>query len=214
MKRRVVILAMGLVLFSFSTSCGEQTQNDNTNKTSEAVEESSTPEESLSPDESSIPEDYQPTSKIAMSLEDLSDGEKFNFGDTWNLTLSETEEKIGMKLEAMHEIGNVKNYRIPDDVYFVEAERDAIMGMQFIDDKMQMVALSIKESDSDIREQLYQKLCEKIKSLYGEPDRNEIIEEIGDTSTWIAESEEEKTMMGCENNAKAEEVTVLIHFVP
>ena len=214
MKRRVVILAMSLVLFSFSTSCGEQTQNDNANKTSESVEESSTPEESLSPDESSIPEDYQPTSKIAMNLEDLSDGEKFNFGDTWNLTLSETEEKIGMKLEAMYEIGNVKSYRIPDDVYFVEAERDAIMAMQFIDDKMQMVALIIKESDSDIREQLYQKLFEKIKSLYGEPDRNEIVKEIGDTSIWIAESEEEKTMMGCENNAKAEEVTVLIHFVP
>ena len=88
------------------------------------------------------------------------------------------------------------------------------MAMQFIDGQMQMVALIIKESDSDIREQLYQKLFEKIKSLYGEPDRNEIVKEIGDTSIWIAESEEEKTMMGCENNAKAEEVTVLIHFVP
>lgn len=87
----------------------------NVENPSEQIKPSSTPQEQTSTSETQ--------GKIAISLKELKDGEGFGFGDTWNLSLEETEEKLGMELEPLSEVGNVKNYRISDDVYLVEAER-------------------------------------------------------------------------------------------
>lgn len=158
-------------------------------------------------------EEFLPTSKNAISLKDLKGQAGFELGNTWNLSLEEIEETLGMELEQLSEVGNVKNYRIPDDVYLVEAEKDAIFGMQFIDEKMQMAAFSMKESDSNVRDQLYQKIGDELKNLYGEPDINQAVNDISESIQWKSESDGRVTMMACENNAKAEEVCVFIHFL-
>lgn len=214
MKKQIATLIMGISILGFMTSCGEQEENESINKTPEQIEETSDLEETPTPEETQAPEESLPTSPNAISFKDLSNGEEFGLGDTWNLTLNEIEEETGMKLEALSELDNIKNYRMPEDVYLVEAEREATMGMQFIDDKMQMIALSVKESDSDMREQLYQKFGSELKNLYGDPDSSVTKNDIGESLLWKSESGEAVTLLMCENNGKTEEVCVAIHIVP
>lgn len=109
MKKQIATLIMGISIFVFMTSCGEQEKNESINKTPEQIEETSDLEETPTPEETQAPEESFPTSPNAISFKDLSNGEEFGLGDTWNLTLNEIEEETGMKLEVLSELDNMKN---------------------------------------------------------------------------------------------------------
>lgn len=138
-----------------------------------------------------IETEESPDHEQMISLNDFKDGTCFCYKQIpWYISKEDTEELIGTELEKSSEIAETENYEVVSSVKLVETGTDATLGFQFINESLQMAAVSTEISDSIQKEQLFQQL----RGIYGEPETS-ISSETMERCSWIDESGGTKTIL-------------------